>query len=479
MKKIFFLALFIVSASFVDAEIESLSIERTQDSFRECAEKVYPTVVAITTVQIADKKDNAYYVPKSDPFFSKFFSDTYNNGSIQLRIPDREFKKVSVASGVIVDPRGYILTNFHIVEKAEKNKVTVRLSNGKEYEGSVEGTDPRYDIAMVKIDAGDDLPAAVLGDSASVRVGDWAIAIGNPYGFAFDDAQPTMTVGVVSAVNRSLPSWIGMKRSYTNLIQTDAAINEGNSGGPLVNINGEIIGINVAIVSTSGGNQGIGFAIPSNLCQDIIKEVIEGEEIYYSWLGINVQSLNYELAGYFNYPGLDGVLVTSVVKNGPADIGGIREGDIITFFNGTPVRKISDLMKEINNSRVGEKVSLTIFRNEYEQTIDVIMGSRPRGSVTESKSGALFWRGLKVDNVTYEVARELGITDLKGVVVTEVQKNSPAEKSGIMPGEVILKINNTEIKNLDDYYSTVYDLIEWDEPILVKTLRGYFVLKGK
>lgn len=463
--------------SVIESNAQDNVLESLQQSFRSVAKKVYPSVVAITTVQVERKKGGIYYVPQNDPFFDGFFGDFYGrkNYGYGYRMPDREFKKVGIGSGVIVDPRGYVLTNYHVVEKALNNMVTVRLSDGRELDAKVSGSDPRYDIALLKIQNGDsNFPAAVLGDSNAIDVGDWAIAIGNPYGFAFDDAHPTMTVGVVSALNRSLPGWIGMKRTYTNLIQTDAAINMGNSGGPLVNIKGEVIGINVAIVSTTGGSQGLGFAIPSNLCQDIITEVVEGKEVLYSWLGVSVQNMNRQLADYFGFPGDGGVLVIKSIPNSPARVGGLRDGDIITMFNNTPIRKVDDLLNAVNRSRVGEKVEITVFRNEVEMIQDVIMGSRPREIEASQSKDALFWRGIKIDNITFEHARELGIPNLKGVVITDVETGSPADRAGLSVGEIIVSINNTPVNNLDDYYSVIYSLTD---TALVKTLRGFFVVE--
>lgn len=449
-----------------------------QDSFRKVATVMYPAVVSITTIQIQRQRGGIYYVPQRDPLFEGFFGDFFNQnrGGYGLRMPDREFKKVGIGSGVIIDPRGYILTNYHVVEDAKDNTVTVKLTDGEEYEGTIEGSDPRYDVALIKIHREEAFPAAVLGDSSQLHIGDWAIAIGNPYAFAFDDASPTMTVGIVSALNRSLPGWVGMKRSYTNLIQTDAAINVGNSGGPLVNIKGEVVGINVAIFSTTGANEGIGFAIPSKLCRDLVAEVIEGKEVLYSWLGVSVQSLNNELAAFFNYPYSNGVLVIRTLPNSPAAIGGIRDGDIITYFNDRQITKVDDLLNAINSSRVGSKVAITVFRHETEYELDIIMGSRPR-DIAEKGRDVLLWRGMKVDNITYEVSRDLNVSNLKGVVITEIQKGTPADESGLTVGEVLTQINSIPINNLEDYYSAIYDLESFNGAVLVKTLRGYFVLK--
>ncbi len=471
---IFFASAYFLSAYASEGEDILLGI---QSSFSAVAEKVYPSVVSITTVQVKKQRGGIYYIPHSDSFFDDFFGEFFGmqRRGYGFRMPDREFKKVGIGSGVIIDPRGYVLTNHHVVEEAFENEVTVRLADGREMEATVSGSDPRYDVALIKIENKDsEFNSAIVGDSSLVKVGDWAIAIGNPYGFAFDDASPTMTVGVVSALNRSLPGWIGMKRSYTSLIQTDAAINMGNSGGPLVNIKGEVIGINVAIVSTTGGNQGIGFAIPANLCQDVIAEVIEGKEILYSWLGVSVQNLNKELAQYFRYPYTEGVLIIKAIANGPARIGGLRDGDIITYFNELPIKKVDDLLKCVNSSRVGEKITITVYRNEAEVEVDVIMGSKPREIKGHEGMDMLYWRGMKIDNITYEVARELNLPNLKGVVITDIQHNSSAERAGLSAGEIILEINNTPIHSVDDYYAAIYDL---EREVLIKTLRGYFVLK--
>lgn len=443
-------------------------LEETQKSFANVAKTVYPSVVTLTPGRKWDAHSEEYFVPHEDPVFGDMPQSS--------RVPDRRYSKVRIGSGVIIDPRGYILTNQHLLDDMEADDVlNVRLFDGRHFEGVVKGRDPRYDIAIVKIEAYEDLPAIKLGDSSKVDVGNWAIAIGNPYGFAFDDAMPTMTVGVVGALNRSLPGFVGMKRSYTNLIQTDAAINVGNSGGPLTDIYGNVIGINVAIVSSSGGSEGLGFAIPSNLCQDLVAEVIEGREVLYSWLGVNVQNINSSLADYFKYPYNSGVLVIKCVAHSPGRIGGVREKDIITYFGDKQINRVEDLLNAINSAKVGQKVTLRLYRDGYEREVDVIMGSRPKtGGEAKKTRDALLWKGMKVDNVTYQRAHELGIPSLKGAVVEEVVPGSSADRAGISVGEVIVSINDKTVQNIDDYYSHIAGI---SGEVLVKTLRGFFVLK--
>ena len=211
-------------------------------------------------------------------------------------MPDRDYKQVGLGSGVIIDSSGYILTNQHVIDQADKIKVT--LSDGREFKGEIKGQDARSDLAVIKIVA-KDLPAVELGNSEKLRIGEWVVAIGNPFGFALEGAEPTVTVGVISALHRSLGKILSRNRDYTDLLQTDAAINPGNSGGPLVNLKGEVVGINVAIFSTSGGYQGIGFAIPINAAKRIISQLIAGKEVLYGWLGITIQDLTEDMAKYF------------------------------------------------------------------------------------------------------------------------------------------------------------------------------------
>lgn len=402
-----------------------------------------------------------------DDFFRRFFEDFFGE------FPEREYKQIGLGSGVIIDSEGYILTNEHVVGEADK--ITVTLPDGREFKGEVKGKDKRSDLAIVKINA-HNLPVAKLGNSDNLRIGEWVIAIGNPFGFALQNPEPTVTVGVISALHRSLSRSLGRDRDYTDLIQTDAAINPGNSGGPLVNLKGEVMGINVAIFSTSGGYQGIGFAIPINKAKRIISKLIEGKKVLYGWLGVTVQDLTEDLAKYFGLPDKNGVLVAKVLENSPAQKAGIKESDIIRKFDNKPINNTRELVSIVSQTEVGRKVNVVVIRDKKEINLDVEIGSRPENleELTSEAISANIWRGIEAEDLTSENLRRYRIEEKRGVVVINVEPNSPADEAGIMPGDVIVEINKEPVKNLSDYERITRQL---KGNALVRTNRGYFIIK--
>lgn len=401
-----------------------------------------------------------------DEFFRKFFDDFFGE------MPDREYKSVGLGSGVIIDAKGYILTNEHVISEADK--ITVTLPDGRELEGVVKGRDRRSDLAVIKINAAD-LPVAPLGDSEDLKIGQWVVAIGNPFGFAMQNPEPTVTAGVIGALHRSLGSMPSRDRDYNDLIQTDAAINPGNSGGPLVNLNGEIVGINVAIFSTSGGYQGVGFAIPVNNAKRILSRLIEGKKIIYGWLGISVQNLTEDLAKHLGLADNKGALVGRVIENGPAHAAGIKEGDVIKVVDNKDIVNVKDLITLVSKMEVGRKVKIAVVRDKKELNLEAKISERPqnieKADIEKAEEGfdasqAALWRGLEVED-----ARED-----KGVAVVYVEPRSPADRAGLMSGEVILEINKRPVKNTADFNRATKDL---KGDALIKTERGYFLVKGE
>jgi serine protease Do len=438
-------------------------------AFIKVAEEVGPAVVSISTEHVTKMRSRFHESPFGrDEFFDRFFRDFFGE------IPEREFTQRGLGSGVVIDESGYILTNEHVIHEADK--ITVTLTDGREFNGKVRGKDERSDLAVIKIEA-DNLPAVRLGDSDKARIGQWAIAIGNPFGYAVQSSKPTLTVGVVSAIDRSLPVSMGMGRDYSGLIQTDAAINPGNSGGPLVNIRGEMIGINVAIFSTTGGYQGVGFAIPINAAKAILDTLIEGRRVLYGWLGVSVQDIDDTLSQYFNLPDKEGVIIANVLPDSPAQIGGLKEGDIIRRFDGKKVNNLKSLLKIVSRTQVGKDVTIRIIRDKKELPITVKIGERPsieedvQAEVAEDKT----WRGMEVADITQEIARRYRIDMVDGVIVTNVEPGTPASEAGIQPGDIIDRINNQIVSNTDEY-NKIVALIKSDA--LVKTSRGFNVIKA-
>ena len=404
---------------------------------------------------------------EGDDPFSKFFEDFFGE------IPQREYKQMGLGSGVIIDSKGYILTNQHVIDEADK--ITVTLPDGRDFKAVIKGQDKRSDLAIIQINA-HNLPVTTLGDSDSLKIGQWVVAIGNPFGFAIQNPEPTVTAGVISALHRALGRSLGRDKDYNDLIQTDAAINPGNSGGPLVNLKGEVIGINVAIFSTTGGYEGVGFAIPINNATKIISKLIEGKKIVYGWFGVTVQDLTDELAKYFGLSDKNGALVVGILEGSPAQKAGIKESDIIRQLDNKPINNGRELLNTVGKAEVGQKVNIVVIRDKKELTLEVEIGERPENLLEEPPvaGSTAVWRGLAVEKLNTEATKRFGIEETKGVIVVSVQPNSPADEAGITAGDVILEMNKQTIKNISDYQKIIKGL---KGDVLVKLSKGYALIK--
>ena len=453
---------------------------RMEDSIINVAGTAGKAVVSISSEHVTRMQGNRgkrfyYRFPSGEsPFgdddhFRRFFDDFFGE------MPDREFKQIGLGSGVIVDPEGYILTNQHVVDDADK--ITVTLPDGREFKGEVKGQDSRSDLAIVKVNARD-LPVAALGDSDNLKIGQWVVAIGNPFGFALQNPEPTVTAGVIGALHRSLGRTLSADRDYGDLIQTDAAINPGNSGGPLVNLKGEVVGINVAIFSTSGGYQGVGFAIPINSAKRIISSLIRGKKIVYGWLGVTVQDLTDDLAKYFGLPDKSGVLVSKVLENSPAQKAGMKESDVIKQFDNKAINNVRELLSTVGQTEAGRKVQIKVIRDKKELAVNAEIGERPQDISLGLEEGETAqsgtWRGLNVSELNPDIARRLRIEEKRGVAIVDIQSGSPADETGLMPGDVITEINKVPVSNLAGYNKATKD-VKGDA--LVRTSRGYFLIK--
>ena len=386
----------------------------SQNAFIEVSEKVTPSVVNISAERVQ-------MVDRINPIFEEFFGDFF-------RRQPSERRERSLGTGFVLTEDGYILTNEHVVSGAEKIKV--RLTDQRVFPGKVVGADPKTDVAVIKIEPEESLPKVVLGDSDRLKVGQWALAIGNPFGL-----DSTLTVGVISATGRTN---VGIE-DYENFIQTDASINPGNSGGPLLNIYGEVVGVNTAIVASG---QGIGFAIPINLAKLIADQLISTGEVTRGWLGVSIQALDADLADSFGLDRITGALVTSVLPETPAEEAGIQRGDVLLTFDGKPVRGVKELQLLVASSELGRGVPVEVLRDGTRLTLEVkIVARDEEGQVAkadppEQESSA--WLGM-----SFEETRE-------GVEVVDIEAGSPAAKAGVQRGDLVLAVNRYKVRSFAD-----------------------------
>ena len=403
-------------------------------SFADLAEKVQPAVVNISTTSTVTVPGNPFkhfFGPDDQGPFGDFFKHYFNE------TPDKKMKQQSLGSGFIINREGYIITNNHVVENAEKIKV--KLSDGREFRAKVIGRDSKTDLALIKISSVfENLPTLALGDSEKMRVGDWVLAIGNPFGL-----EHTVTQGIISATGRVIGSG-----PYDDFLQTDAPINPGNSGGPLVNLKGEVIGINTAIVP---GGQGIGFAIPSALAKSITTRLREKGKVVRGWIGVSIQTVTPELAQSFGMKEAKGALVGEVVKGGPAEKGGIKTGDVIVTFDGKSVKTANDLPRLVAETAVGKSVGVTVVREGKETNLTIKVEEMTEQKMAAQSSAPVQSFGMKVDNITPQWRQQFSIGEKSGVVVVSVDQGSMAGEAGIQPGDVIKEVNRKNIRSLADY----------------------------
>ncbi len=410
-----------------------------------------PAVVNISTTQVV-----RYSRPRMrSPFGRDPFEDFFNNFFGNM---PREQKRRSLGSGFIVSEDGYILTNNHVVEKADE--VTVTLLDKEDYKAEVVGTDPKTDIALIKIKPDKKLRPVRLGDSDSLEIGEWVVAIGNPFGLGH-----TVTAGIVSAKGRVIGSG-----PYDDFIQTDASINPGNSGGPLFNLKGEVVGINTAIIQ---GGQGIGFATPIRMATSILGQLKEKGKVTRGWLGVYIQRLTPEIAESLNVPEGKGALVTEVMKDGPAEKAGLKSGDVIVRFGGQDVEDQHELPQIVASTTPGKKVPVTILRDGKRVELTVKIAEMEEERTASGKGGPDLSKGLglTVQEITPEVAKHLGIENRKGVLVTDVESGSPADDAGFREGDVIRQIDRRPVSNAEEF-GTVMKKVRSDKTVLFLVERG-------
>jgi Do/DeqQ family serine protease len=422
----------------------------SQTGFAPVVKKVLPAVVNIASSRVSKVPTEFFGQLPDDPMFRQFFGNDFNR---QFRAPRQapEQREQGLGSGVVMTQDGYIVTNNHVVDGA--SNVTVTLADKREFKARVIGTDPKSDIAVLKIDA-TNLPSITVADSSKVQVGDYALAVGDPFGVG-----QTVTMGIVSATGRS---HLGIEQ-YEDFIQTDAPINPGNSGGALVNDRGELIGINTAIIAHgSEGNQGIGFAIPANMTRNVMEQIVEHGKVTRAYLGIVPQDVTPDLAKQFGEKEAGGALVADLSAGSPAQKSGLERGDIILEVNGKPVADSNDLRMTISMMPPDSEANLKLLRNSSEKEIAVRLSTLPTEEAAAhsednsngSASSAL--AGVSVENLDADSAHELGLSpNTKGVVVTKVDPSSEAAEAGLRRGDVIQEVNRQPVKNTADFERTV------------------------
>jgi serine protease Do len=419
----------------------------TTNTFAKVAEAIKPAVININTVSRGGLGRTPFEEFFGEEFFRRFFGDRPEG------MPQR-----SLGSGVIVDAAGIALTNAHVVEKA--TEIEIITLDGSKHKAKVIGADKKTDLAVLRLDeAKGSFPAARLGDSDRMQVGDWVIAVGSPFGL-----QATVTAGIISAKARHIGQGV-----FDDFLQTDAAINPGNSGGPLVNMQGEVIGINTAIVA---GGTGIGFAIPVNMAKKIYADLVAKGKVTRGWLGVSIQQLSPELAKSFGTKDTKGVLVSEVIADSPAAKGGLQSGDILLEFDGKKIDGPSDLQRAVGLKTPGATVKARIWRDRTEKTLDLKIGEAPderEAAARPGKGKGLL--GLDVRPITPEIARQLNLRSTEGVVVAAVEDGSAAAEAGVQRGDVIREVNRQKVKTLTDFERAAKDVKEGDR-VTVLLQRG-------
>ncbi len=434
-----------------DSGLESL--RQTGKAFSSVAQKVSPSVVYIQVESVREASQSPFGSPFNDDLFRRFFGEGF--GGFPQQQQPRQERTLGQGSGFVfsleqglLSDRAYILTNNHVVENGEK--ITVTFQDGREVQASIKGADPKSDIAVLEIKM-DKVPALKLGDSSKLEVGEWVVAIGNPFGLSF-----TLTAGVVSAKGRTT---LGIN-DYEDFIQTDAAINPGNSGGPLVNLDGEVVGINTAIFSRSGGYMGVGFAIPINMARGIAEQLLEGGEVTRGFLGVTIQNLTPELADSFGVDTLNGIIVAQVSQDSPAASAGIQQGDLIVEYQGEVVKDSGSFRNRVSLTPPGTRADLGIIRKGKRMQLPVTIGrlsdaqTAASGEQSQQTSTEL---GLMVQTLTPQLADQFNAEAGKGVVVTQVQSGSLAAMAGIDVGTIIYEVNREAVTSADQFTQLIDD----------------------
>ncbi len=438
------------------------ALRATGKAFASVAKQVSPSVVGITVEKkITSNATGGRVLPFGGP--SDQFGDDLLRRFFGEPTPDRDFHTMGQGSGFIVTSDGYILTNSHVVTEA--TRVTVRLHDGSEYNATVVGTDPRSDVAVIKIDARD-LPAVTMADSDTVEVGEWVVAVGNPFGLSH-----SVTAGIVSARGRSS---VGIA-DYEDFIQTDAAINPGNSGGPLVNLEGKVVGVNTAILSRTGGAMGVGFAIPANMAKQIYDQLRQDGTVTRGFLGVVIQNLTKDLAEIFGLGDTTGLLIAQVSVGSPAARGGFKQGDVIVELNAKPVEQIGRFRNRIALMKPGTEATFGVVRAGKPITITVAVGALESDGPTAvaARPETTERLGVTVKTLTPDLAEQLGAAGDRGVLITQVQTGSIAAAAGLRPGTIVKEVNKTPVTNVEEFKKALENRANRDVILLLLKDKEY------
>lgn len=452
------------------------------ETFRKVSQLVSPSVVSLST----EKKESLKSSIGAEP------STPYQDFQPKRDHPTENTPKKGLGSGIIIDERGYILTNNHVIGGFSEDEITVVTYNGEQIKQvKIVGVDPNTDLAIIKIEGENFLPAE-FGDSEEVQVGDWVIAIGSPFGY-----QQTVSTGIISAKGRTHVIPFVLPFIYEDFFQTDAAINPGNSGGPLVNLRGEVIGVNTAIATRSGGFQGVGFAISAAIAKETAENIMATGSVVRGYLGVGTHDINDELAASlglqdkkeiisrFGLPLEMGVFVLEVWSDTPASKAGIRPGDVISEIGGKKIENTTDLQHAIRHAKVDTKIIVKVIRDGVESALDVFIERQPEDlagktylAIRKLDEPTKFSLGLVVNDLNQDVAKSLGFEDEKGVLVVDVEADSPAERAGIKPGDLITKVGTKEVHSVIEFMSLMGEFLETDKPVSVFVKnKGFVTLK--
>jgi len=454
--------------------VKNISVPSLPVNIADVVEQVSPAVVSIMVSQTVDAGQPKFSGNQFEEFFEKFFNErdqrrfrSPNQGQPQQKSPQQ--KTTGVGSGFIIDKAGFIVTNNHVIDNADEIKV--KLSTGKVIQAKLIATDPKTDLALLKIDAGDKLPYVKFGASENMRVGDWIVTIGNPFGLG-----QTATTGIISARHRNIGAG-----PFDDFLQIDAPINKGNSGGPAFNLKGEVIGVNTAIFSPSGGNVGIGFAIPSTQAKKIIADLRENGTVERGWLGVHIQGVTKELADSLGLEDATGALVSRVMPKSPALKAGLKRGDVILEVNDKDVTKLRDLPRLVANLNVNEKAEFTIWRDGKEISLDAKIGKAPAAEKLanlnideQENSKPQSVSGMKLATLDERTRKSLGIVGAEGgVVITDILPSSAAAATGLHQGDVILSVGNKAVSKPTDVAQSIDEALKSNRrAVLLLVMRG-------